>query len=71
MNCRNRRYDEQAKAADRLEPKGVQSDDSFHVWGHTDIMTAGGETKPKSSIVRKDMMDYVKRGKPVFFHSIG
>ncbi len=27
----------QAKVADRLEPKGVQSDTPLHAWGYTDI----------------------------------
>lgn len=28
---------EQAKVADRLEPKGVQSVTPLHAWGYTDI----------------------------------
>ncbi len=39
----------QAKVADRLEPKGVQLVTPLHVWGYTDIMTAGEEAEPNLS----------------------
>ena len=39
----------QAKVADRLEPKGVQSVTPLHAWEYTDVMTAGVEAEPKLS----------------------
>lgn len=48
MNCRKHRETQQAKDADRLEPKGKAVGCPFVKWRHTDIQTAGEKTGTNS-----------------------
>lgn len=59
MNCCKHRYSEQAKVADRLEPKRYVVGCPSLDMGHTDMTTTGAQAGPTPLVVM-----YAEHGKP-------